>query len=131
MSRTDWFDLAGNPCLVFEPKPGNAVESIGAILVPTFQEEPLEAYFWNIQLFPPLGILTVQKQPEKAVDSILTTPYSEHFLLSIPEHTAGFPVILNNRVTVKVITEHELIRQSDTQQQLQQQQSLLGFRGLL
>jgi hypothetical protein len=37
------FDLAGTPCLVFEPAPLNAFESIKAILAATIDEEPLEA----------------------------------------------------------------------------------------
>jgi hypothetical protein len=46
-SQTNWFDLAGIPCLVFEPEPLNTFESIEAILAASFQEEPLEAYFWE------------------------------------------------------------------------------------
>ena len=46
-SRMNWFDLARTPCLVFEPKPLNAFESIKAILAATFEEEPLQAYFWE------------------------------------------------------------------------------------
>ena len=46
-SLTNWFDLAGTPCHVFEPEPLNAFESIEAILTATFQEEPLKAYFWE------------------------------------------------------------------------------------
>jgi len=46
-SRINWFDLVGIPCLVFEPEPLNAFESIEAILTATFEEEPLEAYFWE------------------------------------------------------------------------------------
>jgi len=45
-SQTYWFDLAGTPCLIFEPEPLNAFDSIEAILKATFKEEPLEAYFW-------------------------------------------------------------------------------------
>jgi len=51
-SRTNWFDLAGTPCLVFEPEPLNAFESIEAILTATFEEEPLEAYFWEQSAVP-------------------------------------------------------------------------------
>jgi len=42
-SRTNWFDLAGIPCLVFEPESLNAFESIEEILAASFEEEPLEA----------------------------------------------------------------------------------------
>jgi hypothetical protein len=41
------FDLAGTPCLVFDPEPLNAFENIKAILAATIQDEPLEAYFWE------------------------------------------------------------------------------------
>jgi hypothetical protein len=51
-SRTNWFDLAGIPCLVFEPEPLNAFESIEAILTASFEEEPLEAYFWEQSAVP-------------------------------------------------------------------------------
>jgi hypothetical protein len=51
-SRTNWFDLAGISCLVFEPEPLNAFESIEAILTACFEEEPLEAYFWEQSGFP-------------------------------------------------------------------------------
>jgi hypothetical protein len=46
-SRTNLFDHAGTPCHVFEPEPLNAFESIKAILAATFEEEPLEVYFWE------------------------------------------------------------------------------------
>jgi hypothetical protein len=49
-SRTNSFDLAGIPCLVFEPKPFNTFEGVDAILAATFQEEPLEAYFGQTQI---------------------------------------------------------------------------------
>jgi len=51
-SRTNWFDLAGTPCLVFEPEPLNAFDSIEAIVAATFDEEPLEAYFWEQSTVP-------------------------------------------------------------------------------
>jgi len=51
-SRTNWFDLAGTPCLVFEPEPLNTFESIEAILTLSFDEEPLEAYFWEQSAVP-------------------------------------------------------------------------------
>jgi len=44
-SQTNWFDLAGIPCLVFEPEPLNMFETIETILAASFEEEPLEAYF--------------------------------------------------------------------------------------
>jgi hypothetical protein len=40
-------DLAGSPCLVFEPEPLNAFVSIEAVLAATFNQDPLEAYFWE------------------------------------------------------------------------------------
>ena len=46
-SRTNWFDLAGTPWLVFEPEQLNAFESIEAILTAFFEEEPIEVYFWE------------------------------------------------------------------------------------
>jgi len=52
ISRTNWFDLAGTPCLVFEPHPLNAFNSIEAILAATFEEEPLEAYCWEQSTVP-------------------------------------------------------------------------------
>jgi hypothetical protein len=52
MSRTNWFDLARVHCLVFEPEPLNAFESIEAILAASFEEEPLEAYFWEQSTVP-------------------------------------------------------------------------------
>jgi len=51
-SRTNWFDLTKTPCLVFEPEPLNAFESIKAILRESFKEEPLEAYFWEQSAVP-------------------------------------------------------------------------------
>jgi hypothetical protein len=51
-SRTNWFDLAGTPCLIFEPEPLNSIESIKAILAASFKEEPLEAYFWEQSAIP-------------------------------------------------------------------------------
>jgi len=56
-SRTNRFDITGTPGLVFEPESLNTFESIEAILVATFEEEPLIVYFseqstvisaWNI-----------------------------------------------------------------------------------
>jgi hypothetical protein len=41
------FDLAAIPCLVFEPELLSAFESIEAILGASFEEEPLEVYFWE------------------------------------------------------------------------------------
>jgi len=46
-SRTNWFDLAGIFCPVFEPEPLNAFDSIGAIVTAAFEEEPLEAFFFE------------------------------------------------------------------------------------
>jgi len=46
-SGMNWFDLTKTPCLVFEPEPVNAFESMEAIVAATFEEEPLEAYFWE------------------------------------------------------------------------------------
>jgi len=51
-SRTNWFDLAEVPCLVFEPEPLNVFESIEEILKTSFEEEPLEAYFWEQSAVP-------------------------------------------------------------------------------
>jgi hypothetical protein len=51
-SRTNWFDLAGISCLVPEPEPLNALESIDAILTASLEEEPLEAYFWEQSTVP-------------------------------------------------------------------------------
>jgi hypothetical protein len=51
-TQTNWFDLAGTPCLVFEPEPLNTFDSIEAILAATFEEEPLEAYFWEQSTVP-------------------------------------------------------------------------------
>jgi hypothetical protein len=51
-SQMNWFDLAGTTCLVFEPEPLNAIESIKAILAATFEEEPVEAYFWEQSAVP-------------------------------------------------------------------------------
>jgi len=51
-SRTNWFDLAGTPCLVFEPEPKNAFDSIEDILAATFKEEPLEANLWEQSTVP-------------------------------------------------------------------------------
>jgi hypothetical protein len=51
-SRTNWFDLAGTPSIVFEPEPLNAFESIEAILAASFEEDPLEAYFWEQSTVP-------------------------------------------------------------------------------
>jgi len=51
-SRTNWFDLAGTPCLVFEPELLNAFDSIEAIYEATFEKEPLEAYFWEQSTVP-------------------------------------------------------------------------------
>jgi len=46
-SRTNWFDLAGNPLLVSELEHLNALESIEAVRAATFEEDPLEANFWE------------------------------------------------------------------------------------
>jgi len=46
-SRTDWFDLFGISCYVFEPEQLNAFECLEALLTATFMEEPLVAYFWE------------------------------------------------------------------------------------
>jgi len=51
-SQTNWFDLAGIPCLVFEHELLNAFESIEDILTASFEEEPLEAYFWEQSAVP-------------------------------------------------------------------------------
>jgi hypothetical protein len=51
-SRTNWFDLAGTPSLVFEPEPLNSFNSIEAILAATFEKEPLEVYFWEQSTVP-------------------------------------------------------------------------------
>jgi hypothetical protein len=51
-SRRNWFDLAGICCLVFEPEPLNAFESIEAILRSSFKAEPLEAYVWEQSTVP-------------------------------------------------------------------------------
>jgi hypothetical protein len=46
-SRMNLIDLAGSPCLVFEPEPLNAFVSIEAVLAATFDQDPVEAYFWE------------------------------------------------------------------------------------
>jgi hypothetical protein len=46
-SRTNWSDLAGTSCLGFEPESLNAFESIEVVPGTIFEEEPLEAYFWD------------------------------------------------------------------------------------
>jgi len=46
------FDLAGTPCLVFEPESLNAFESIEMILALTFKEESLEAYIFKQSSIP-------------------------------------------------------------------------------
>ena len=51
-SRTNWLDLAGIPCLVFEPESLNAFESIEVILTASFTEEPREADFWEQSAVP-------------------------------------------------------------------------------
>jgi len=43
-SQMNWFDLAGIPCLVFEPATLKAFKSIQAILLAPFKEEPQEGY---------------------------------------------------------------------------------------
>jgi len=53
-SRTNCFDLAAIPCLVFEPEPLNAFESSEEILTESFKEEPHEAYFWEQSTVPSL-----------------------------------------------------------------------------
>jgi hypothetical protein len=47
-----WFDLAGKPCLVFETEHLNVYESIQAILLASFEEESLDAYFWEQSAVP-------------------------------------------------------------------------------
>jgi hypothetical protein len=47
ISRINWLDLARTPCFVFEPESLNAFDSIEAVLAVTFEEEPLETYFWE------------------------------------------------------------------------------------
>jgi hypothetical protein len=51
-SRTNWLNLAGTPCLVFEPEPLNTFNSMEAILAAAFEEDPLEAYFWEQSTVP-------------------------------------------------------------------------------
>jgi len=45
--RMNWFDFARTPCLVLEPEPLNTFERINTVLAVTFEEEPLEEYFWE------------------------------------------------------------------------------------
>jgi hypothetical protein len=52
----------------------------------------------------------------------------DHIGLDIPELILGSLSILKNRVIAKDITAQELTQRLDTQQQQQQQLSLLGFR---
>jgi len=77
-SRTNWFDFAGTPCLVFDPEPLNAFESTQAILAATFEEKPLDVFFGNSLMFPPLGIFIGQMQPGKVEVCILTTQCLEN-----------------------------------------------------
>jgi hypothetical protein len=51
-SQTNWFDLARTPCFVFEPEPLNTFEGIEAVVAATFEEEPLEPYFWDQSTVP-------------------------------------------------------------------------------
>jgi len=51
-SQMNWFDLAGTRGLVFEPEPLNSLDSIEAVVAATFEEEPLEAYFWEQSTVP-------------------------------------------------------------------------------
>jgi hypothetical protein len=51
-SRTNWFDLAGTPCFVFEPEPLNAFDSIEGVLLSSLEEEPFEACFWEQSTVP-------------------------------------------------------------------------------
>jgi len=51
-SQTNWFDHAGIHCLGFKPEPLNSFESIEAIHNAIFEEEPLEAYFWEQSTTP-------------------------------------------------------------------------------
>jgi hypothetical protein len=46
-SRTNWFDLAGIPCILSEPEPLNAFESIGELLTVEVDDIYLPAYFWE------------------------------------------------------------------------------------
>jgi hypothetical protein len=50
--RTNLSDLTGIPSVVFIPAPVNAFESIEAMLEASFEEEPLEAYFWEQSTVP-------------------------------------------------------------------------------
>jgi hypothetical protein len=54
-SRTIWFHLAGTGCRFFERERLNPCESIEAILKTTFEETPLEAYFWEQLAVPSKG----------------------------------------------------------------------------
>jgi len=51
-SQTIWFDHARIGCLVFEPNPLKAYHSIMAILAAPFEEEALEAQFWEQSTIP-------------------------------------------------------------------------------
>jgi len=51
-SRTNWVDLAGIPCLVFETESLNAFESIEAIPGASFVEESLNGYFCEQSTVP-------------------------------------------------------------------------------
>jgi hypothetical protein len=46
-SRTNWLDVTGTPCHVFELEPLNTFESIEVVLEATFEQEPLEAHCWE------------------------------------------------------------------------------------
>lgn len=84
-SQKNWFDLAGIPCLVDTPEPLNTFESIRAILTATFEEEPLETYFWIDQMSPLLLIFWGQMWVQKAEDWILTTQGLDNIRLSIAD----------------------------------------------
>jgi hypothetical protein len=51
-SRTNWSYLAGISCVVFQPAPLNAIESIEAVLAATIKEELLEAYLFEQSNIP-------------------------------------------------------------------------------
>jgi hypothetical protein len=48
----NWLDLAGTTCLVVEPKPLNALDSIAAILTATLEEEPFDVFLWEQSTVP-------------------------------------------------------------------------------
>ena len=47
-------DLTDMPCNYFEPEPLNSFSNIDVFLEATFEEEPLEAYFWQQSTLPSL-----------------------------------------------------------------------------